>query len=185
MAFSPAIIGAVGLGLSAIGTAIGVFGAIQSANATAQSQMYQSQVAERQRQINLMNAQRAADRAKQEQVQTDDQTRALLGEQIAAQSASGLKLGGRSQMLTRKSARQLGRLDALNVIHAGQIEAYNYRVAAEDSAGEARFLRQSASNSALTGWLDAGSTLIGGIRSTNLFRVPSLLGPTKLNRTIG
>lgn len=179
MAFTPAVLAAA----AAIGTVTTAIGSLVTANANASAQRYQAQVAERQRQINLLNADRALDAARQEQIQMDQQTSALLGSQIAAQSASGLKLGGRSQILTRKSARELGRLDALNISAAGDIAAYNYRVAAEDSGKESQFLRQSASNSMLTGWLSAGSTLIGGMQNFD-FGVPkagTVLGPRRYN----
>lgn len=168
-----AVSAVIPLALAAVGTAVSVVSAIHSANATAQAQAYQAQVAARQRDINLQNAQRALERSRQEQIQQDQQTRALLGEQIAAQSASGLKLGGRSQMLTRKSARELGRMDALNVVQAGEIEAYNFRIAAEDASSESQFLTQSANNTRLAGWLDAGSALVSGLRGFPQIGLPS------------
>jgi hypothetical protein len=103
----------------------------------------------------------------------------LLGEQIATQSASGLRLGGKSQMLTRKSARQLGRLDALNVIHAGEIEAHNFRQQALDASEQVKFLGQSNQNAVLSGFLDAASVGITGLRSMPGNALTSLVGKSK------
>ena len=180
MAFSPAVLAAA----AAASTVIGAVGSLVSANANAQAARYQSQVAERQRQINLLNATRALDAARQEQIQTDQQSAALCGAQVAAQSASGLKLGGRSQILTRKGARELGRLDALNVAAAGDIAAYNYRIAAEDAGKESQFLKQTATNSRLTGWLSAGSTLTGGLKDFDFGKSTNLFGPRKMTGTL-
>lgn len=164
------------------GTAFAVIGAINNANANAEAQRYQAMVAERNQQIQLANAERAGQRAQMEAQQQDQTTRALVGQLVAEQSASGLRIGGRSQMLTRKTARELGRLDTLNIRQAGDIEVHNYRVAAEDAGNEATFSRQSANNSILSGWIDAGSALFSGIGS---LKVPgaggnSLIGKTKV-----
>lgn len=167
MAIAPVL----SLALTAIGTGIGIFGAIQQGQSQQKAAEYQAGVAEKNKQINLLNATRALDRSKTEELQVEEQNRALYGAQVAQQSASGLALGGRSQILTRKSARELGRRDALNVLEAGEIEAYNFRVAAEDSGTEAQFLHQSGQDAALAGWLNAGSTLIGGLTSPR-FAVP-------------
>lgn len=180
MAISPALLAVAAAG----STIVGAVGSLVSANANAQAARYQSQVAERQRQINLLNASRALDAARQEHIQTEQQNAALYGAQVAAQSASGLKIGGRSQILTRKGARELGRLDALNVVAAGDIAAYNYRMAAEDAGNESKFLRQTSTNSMLTGWLSAGSTLIGGLRDFNFGKNVNLLGPRRLSGTV-
>ena len=163
-----------------VGTGVAVVGAIQAGNAAAEAHRYQAMVADRQREVMLTNAERALQRSQAEAQQQDQTTRALLGEQLAAQSASGLKIGGRSQMLTRKSARELGRLDALNIRNAGQIEAYNYKVAAEDSSNAALFERSSASNSQLSGWLNAGSALIGGVGNLKLPNSSSIIGKVKV-----
>lgn len=169
----------ISLTLLAASTAIGIFGAVQNTSATIAANNYQAQVAERNRQANELNAQRALERSSAEQVQQDEQTRALLGAQIAAQSASGLRLGGRSQMLTRKSARELGRLDAINVKRAGEVDAYNFRVAAEDASKQIDFLHQSNKHAMLSGFLDAASVGISGLRSLPGNQLTSIVGARK------
>lgn len=167
MAFAPAI----GIALAIAGIGLSAIGSIQQGQSNAAAATYQSQVADRNKQINLVNAQRAIARSRAESQQVEEQNRALYGAQEAAQSASGLSLFGRSQILTRKSARELGRRDVLNVRQAGEVEAYNFQMAAQDNATQSDFLQQQASDSALAGWLGAASAVVGGLSSPR-FAVP-------------
>lgn len=157
---------------------VGIAGVAASTSAAMQANNYQQQVLERNRLLMEENAQRAIHASQQAQIQQDDQTRALLGEQLATQSASGLKLGGRSQVLTRKSARMLGRLDAETIRQAGEIEAYNFRQAAEDAATEGKFLKQQQGSILLSGFLDAASVGLTGLRSAPT-QLSSLMGGRK------
>lgn len=171
--------------LPVIAIGLGILGAVVNTSATIASNNYQAEVARRQQAIMEQNAVNAIQRSQQEQIQQDNLTRALLGEQIAAQSASGLKLGGKSQVLTRKSARELGRLDALNIRNAGEIEAYNFRVSAEDARQKAQFLQQSNIFALLGGVLDAGSSVVGGLRTTPTSQLSSIFGPRRTTLSIG
>lgn len=183
MAFAPAALAALPTILGIVGTGLSIVGAIATTSANMQAANYQAQVAERNRQMAELNERRSLDRANADLLAQEEQTRALLGEQIAAQSASGLKLGGKSQMLTRKSARALGRQDAENVVKAGDIEAYNFRVMAEDFKGQAQFARQTGANAGIAGILSVGSALVGGAQSFFKPEFQSLLGSSKLAKT--
>lgn len=179
MAFAPVAL-TIPTILTGVSTAVGVVGAIMSANAAAQSANYQAAIAERQAEVNRINAARAIETSQQQQLEQDQQTRAFLGEQIAAQSASGLRIGGGSAMLTRKSARELGRLDALNIRQAGEVEAYNWKVGAEDAAASAGFAKMQANNSLLEGFMTGAGTLVGGLGKIKWPTAPtSLLGGSK------
>lgn len=167
MAFAPAL--AIPLAIAGIG--LNVFGALQQGQSQKAAYDYQAQVAKRNAEVNELNARTALDRGRQAQLQVEEQNRALYGAQVAAQSASGLRIGGRSQILTRKSARELGRRDALNAQYAGEVEAYNYRVAASDAASSAQFLTASGQSSQLASFLNAGRAVIGGL-SSSAFAVP-------------
>jgi hypothetical protein len=159
---------------------LGVGSAVMNTSATMAANNYQSQVLARNAQLMEMNAQRAVEASANQAQQQDQMTRALLGEQLATQSASGLKIGGKSQMLTRKSARELGRLDALNIRHQGDVEAFNFRQMANDATEEIKFKQQSNGYALASGFLDAGSAIVGG--ATNLSsQIPSLLGKAKVN----
>lgn len=176
MTIAPALTAA----LLIAGTVASVAGIAISTSANVNAANYQAQIADRNAKINADNANRAIARSQQEQADQDRRTSLYLGTQLAEQAASGLKIGGRSFMLTRKSARELGRMDALNVRQAGEVEAQNYRVASSDSAQAADFSRSQANSSLLEGFFNAGSSIIGG--ATGIAKsggVPSILGARK------
>jgi hypothetical protein len=161
VAVSPIILGA----LTAAAVGVSIVGTIVSTSAQVNAANYQAQVADRNAQIMQENANRAIFRSQQEQLDQDRKAAYAYGALTASQSASGLSLGGASFMLSRKNARQLGRIDALNVRQAGQLEAYNYLTQSEDSAKAAGFARDQANSSLLAGFLEGAGSLIGGAGS--------------------
>lgn len=167
--------------LTLAGTAAAIGGTIISTSAAMQANKYQQQVLARQAAQMEENAGRATQAAQVNQQQQDMQTRALIGEQVAAQSASGLKLGGKSQMLTRKAARELGRMDALNIRQAGDVEAYNFRMIAQDKFDELKFTKGQAGSILLSGFLDAASAGITGLRGLPKSNLDSLFGARKVS----
>lgn len=166
------------------GIGLGIAGAVANTSATIAANNYQATVAKRNAAIMTENANRSIQVAQQAQIKQDQETRALLGEQIAVQSASGLKIGGKSQMLTRKSARTLGRMDALNVRYEGELEAYNYKMAAQDSIDNAGFLKQSNNFALLSGFLNAASIGVTGIGNLKPNSLNSLFGPAKQSQAV-
>lgn len=174
---------AIPAGLSTLltigGTIAGIAGAVVSTSATISANNYQKEVARRNAELMNKNAERAGDAAQQAQIQQDQATAALLGEQIAAQSASGLKLGGRSQMLTRKSARELGRLDALTIRNEGDVNVFNYRMMAQDETDKIKFLSQANNYALLGGFLDAASIGLKGVQSLGTQGTTGLFGNQK------
>lgn len=164
--------------LPLIAAGVTAVGAVVNTAATISANNYQKKVAEKNRQLMLENAKRAEQQAQADQLAKDWENRALLGEQIAAQSASGLKLGGRSQLLTRKSARELGRLDALNIRYAGDVEAWNYKQLADGETDKIKQLSSANNFALLSGFLDVASAGIGGLANKS---TQSIFGATKSN----
>lgn len=175
MAFAPAAFAALPTILGVISTGVAIAGVVASTSAATQQANFQAMIADRNKAVMEDNAVRAQYASQVQQEESDRVARGLIGEQIAAQSASGLKIGGRSAMLTRKSAKQLARMDALNIRQAGDIEAHNYRIGAEDAALQAGFARQTASNALAEGFLTGVGTLVGGASN---FLSTSKLGTT-------
>lgn len=167
----------ISMGLAAAGSVLGGVSAFSAGQ-------YRAKVAQFNRQVALENADRAIFRSQVEQVDQDTQTAALIGEQEAAQSASGLSLTSRSHIQTRRSARTLGRVDALNVRQAGEVEAYNYQVDAENFKAEAAASQSEAMFGLVEGFLGAGSavasgwkpgtSIIGGAKSTKRALLPPI-----------
>lgn len=163
MAFAAPALAALPVILGAVSTGVSILGIMQSTSANIQAANYQAQIADRNAAIMEDNAQRAAYRSAVEAQQQDENTRGVVGQIIANQAASGLRLGGRSAMLTRKSAAELGRLDTLNIRQAGEIEAHNYLMQAEDFRSSADFSRKTGQSAAVAGALQGFGSLVGGL----------------------
>lgn len=89
----PSILGVAGAGLAAVNS-------VQQGN-------YQAAVARNNAAIAQQNSNLESERAQVEASRSDREYSALLGEQLAAQGASGLDILGRSQMQTRNATRRV------------------------------------------------------------------------------
>lgn len=136
-------------GLGALVTGVTTFAA---ASNNAAIQEMNAEIAEE-------NRQRALNRAQIEQQENDFRVRGMLGEQLAAQAASGVEIGKGSPKYTRIAARELGRLDALNIRQAGELEAYNYATQATNFRANAAGMRSEGVFGLLGGFLNAGSVI--------------------------
>jgi len=150
---------------------------------------YQAKVAEMNADVAEENAKRALQRSGIEAEDSDMQTHALLGEQEVAQAASGVSLSGKSQILTRKSARILGRRDALNILQDGSTEAYNFRVQKANFKAEASAAKLSGIAGLVGGAFSAmGSmptSMVGGSTSTGMSFIPKPLAkPTLVSQYV-
>lgn len=157
-----AVLSTIAIGATVASAGLGVVSAISTANANSQAASYQAQIAKNNAAIQQQNADRAIQVAQQNQQQQDLKSAYLYGQQVATQSASGLSLGGSSFVLTRRSSREIGRLDAENIRQAGDVDAYNYKTLSDQSEQAATFYDSEASNDQLEGYLGAASSIIGG-----------------------
>ena len=158
---------AASLALGAVGTATAVAGAENQAKAQSNALQYQAQVAQNNQVIaNQLGAQATQAGAVQEQ-EKRQQTAAVIGSQLAGQSASGLDVNapGSSAVDVRSSAAELGELDALTIRSNTARTAYGY--AAEGLSYQAQAgLDMAGSQNALTaGNLNAFASLAGGASS--------------------
>lgn len=140
-------------------TALQAGAALIGGLATFQTAQANAAVMQMNAEINEENAIRAVRRSQVEQEAQDALTRGLLGEQLAGQAASGIAVDQGSPRLTRIAARELGRLDALNIRQAGDIERYNYQAAAESQRVQAGAERRGGAFGLLGSFLEAGSVV--------------------------
>lgn len=171
MAFLAAIPAAISsfvgsAGVGTLGTAISVGSSIFGGIAQNNASKYQAAIAENNATIARDNAYKASQTAQEQQIQSDNEISALIGQQEAQQSASGLSTTGRSQVLTRRAAARIGRSDAQNIINAGRAESGNFLQQEADFRGEARQARSTGRNALIGGLLSAGSSLVGGAQPT-------------------
>ena len=167
--------------LTQVGTAISIAGTVASAFASIQQANYAAQVARFNASINNQNAERAIERSRIEAQDQDFIARALIGQITADQAASGLSLSSGSFALQRKTLRTLARQDAKRIVQAGDIEAFNFRVAAAGNTATAGLAKSAGFNSLVSGALGvagdisslAGKSLVSGAltsRKTNQFK---------------
>lgn len=155
--------------IGVIGSLVGGIGTFMTMQAQSQMAAYQASIAEMNQRIAEDNARRAIERAQVMQVDQDMLSAGARGEQVAIQAASGLSLSGRSQMLTRKSAAELGRRDALNVRQEGELQKYQYLTEAANFGAQAQLKNMESSAystgagfSLLSSFLKAPASLISG-----------------------
>lgn len=162
MAFLPALLPSLSTLSTIASTAaagVGALGTIAAANYQAKMNEFNAQQAEQ-------NAKRAEERSQIEAQDNDMATLGMLGEQEAAQTASGVSLRSKSAVAVRRAARQLGRRDTLNIIQGGNIEAYNYRVQAVGERAQGQMAQMAGRTNALSSFLSLGGSLIGNAQST-------------------
>jgi hypothetical protein len=144
MSFIAPILDLIGLGLDLAGEA-------QKTQAAMQLADYRTEVANRNAAIMDENASRAIQTSEVDQQTQDMRSRAVIGDQIAAQGASGIKLSSDSFVRSRASTRAIAALDRLNVRHAGDVAAYNYHQQAADYRREAQFEHDTRDNAIIQG----------------------------------
>lgn len=154
----------IALGAGLLGTAASTIGGIQQAK-------FQAKVAKRNAQIAETNAQNAAFRSQVEGQEQDRISRALIGEEVSRQAASGLALSSGSFALQRKTLGELARKDTLTIRQAGDVEAANFLNQAAASRAEAKLAKRSAVTTGIAGGLSAvgqiaGSSLVSGALTT-------------------
>ena len=147
----------IGAGSALVSGAAGLIGAIRA-----------KQTADINAEIADDNAKRSIHRSEVEQQESDMMTLGKLGEQEAAQSASGLAVTSRSNVLTRVAARKLGRLDALNIRQAGELEAHNFRVEGMNARLQGKAALAEGVGGLIGSFFKAGGSLIGGTPATKM-----------------
>lgn len=167
MAFMAAIPAALGSMAGGIGTALSVGGAIMGGVSAMQQAKYQAEVAKNNAKVAQDNANRETTATQQRIMQSDNELAALAGEQLATQGASGLSTGGRTQFLTRKQTKTIGRQDALNINEQGTQTSRNYLQQAADFRSEANMAKSAGRNALLQSVIGAAGSLVGTSKSTS------------------
>lgn len=148
MAFAAPLIPLLPTLLTAGTAVVGAVSAIQGGN-------YQAAVARNNARIAEENAARQSEAAQREALRSDQDYRALLGEQLAAQGASGFDILGRSQRDARQLTRRVGRRAAMDITDEGAAAARRSQQEAANFRGEGRQAR-------LQGYLTGGARLLQG-----------------------
>lgn len=147
-----------GAGLQMAGAAVSTVAAVSAMN-------YQRQVALINEQRAKENALRAQEEADQRAKQQDEMALMELGAVAAKQGASGIRMGSGTPFLERLSFDKLAGRDRYRIAKEGEGEAEAYLTEAGDYAADAKNLRQSGMFSFLEGGLNIGRSAISGASS--------------------
>lgn len=162
-------VGEIGVGLNALGGAVGTVGALKSAQAQASAAKYNSAVASVNAQQALKNAGLSSAEGSVQAMDQSLRTRAAVGETLANQAASGLDVNSGSAPQVRQSEAEIGETDALRIRSNATKEAYGYQIQAASQGAESALQKSEASADLISGYVNAGSTLLGsaGTAATN------------------
>lgn len=149
MAFLPLLgAAAAGAGAAAAGasvlTAVSVAGTVLGGISQIQQARVQAQIARNNYQRAIRNAVSESTAAQEKQKRSDIEYAAEMGQQFAAQGASGLDILGASQLRTRETTRRTGRQAAIDIRRQGEAgvqsylsDAENFHLAGKDAAAQA------------------------------------------------
>jgi hypothetical protein len=162
MAFLPPLLAAAaaGGGAAAAGTSLATALAIGSAALTGVSAIqqgnYQAAVAKNNAQVAERNAALESEASQREGIRSDREYAVALGEQLAAQGASGLDILGRTQLATRNVTRTVGREAAGDIRASGTAAARRLLQDASNFRAEGKQARTQGYVTAAGAALDAG-----------------------------
>lgn len=134
--------------LTGLTAGVTALSAIQAGN-------YQAAVAKNNSRIAEQNAAAQSEAAQREAMRSDQDYRALLGEQLAAQGASGFDILGRSQTSARMLTKRVGRRAAQDITEEGEAGARRSLQEAANFRGEDRQAR-------LQGYVTGAAALLKG-----------------------
>lgn len=158
MAFVAPLIPVIG---SFLGSSTGIAAVLTAGSAglaalsAVQAGNYQAAVAKNNARIATENAARASEASQREAQRSDQDYRALLGEQLAAQGASGFDILGRSQGNARMLTKRVGRRAAMDITDEGE-------AAARRSLQEAANYRGEGRQAKLQGYVTGAGALLKG-----------------------
>ena len=170
------------LGSSAIGAA----GAISSSQASAASAGYNAKVAQNNAQIATQNANFAGAEGNQNVAVQADKTRAQIGATLANQGASGVDVNSGSAVDVRASEAKIGMMNALNIRSQAARQAYGFQTQSASDIGQAQLDRSQQSSDKTAGYLNAGTTVLGGAGKAAMYgNWLNSTDPTGLSVTTG
>lgn len=163
------------------GGVLSAYGQVQQGRAAYSSSMYQAGVAKQNSIIAKQNAEYAADSADRVMEkglftaeQNDIKTDFILGQQLTAQGGSGLDVNSASFRRTRTATAELGRMDTMSIRENANIDFFNEMIRSTNYENqsnmfqqESQFATQTAQNSLLAGYINAGSSLLSTASSVS------------------
>lgn len=163
--FGPAVLaGAVIVSaVAAAGTA--AYSAESSAAAQSQADAYNAQVASNNAAIANQNATASLAAGATQQEEQAVQTRAQVGGELSAQSASGLEVDSGTNVAVRSSAAELGQMSNMNIQYNAARQALGYQADASNEAAQSQLDTMQGEQASTAGLFGVGSSVLGGVSS--------------------
>lgn len=158
MAFIAPLAAAAGAG--GLGTALGIGSSIIGGLAQYSDSKFQAQVAKNNAAIAAENASKAGDAEQQQLVDKGREDRAFLGQQIAAQGASGANVNSVSSVLTRKQTKDIFASEAVDIQTASQNNIRAYQQEQANALTEAREARRQGKIGLISTAFDVAGSFI-------------------------
>lgn len=150
-----------------LATALAVGGTLFSGVSAFQQGQYQGAVAKNNAQIATRNAALESEASQIEGVRSDREYATALGEQLAAQGASGFDILGRTQLATRNAMRETGRAAATDIRADGTARARGLLQDAANFKAEGRGERAQGTTALVGSLFEAGSSFAKGTGRTS------------------
>jgi hypothetical protein len=153
------------LGASVIGGGVSAMGASATADANSSYNAYKAGVARNNAIIAERNAVEATHAGEVAASTNDMKTRTTIGTQIVNQAANGLDVGSGTNKLIQDSARDLGHLDTLTILHNAAKNAAGFRAQGMNFTAESLLDDAAAKNAKTAGEYSVATSLLGGASS--------------------
>ncbi len=140
-------------------------GAVMQGNATNSATKYQAQVAQNNALIAQQNASYERQKGNVEAQTQDMRTKAMLGEQLAGQGASGFDIESGSLTDVRKSTAMIGALDRQTTKNNAERRAYGDDVQATNFTADSQLKRLEGKNAQTAGTINGISSLLSSASS--------------------
>lgn len=167
--------------------AVGAYSAMASAHAQSQAANYQAQVAAHNAKIADQNASMAVDAGNSQAQQQEMKTRALLGNEKAAQAASGLDVNSGTAVDTRSSTALLGTESELSTHYNAAKQALGYEETGASQQTQSQLYKMQAQDAQSAGAIGAGASLLSGAAGVggnlaNFYRTGAIQNPLGMSR---
>ncbi|MCA9339467.1 MAG: hypothetical protein KDA17_00985 [Candidatus Saccharibacteria bacterium] len=142
-------------------------GSLVSGMAQYQASNYQAAIAEANSKIAKENAKQAWEIGQRDAIDLGTENAGLAGEQVSAQSASGLSLNSGSSQRARYRQRELGYEEQVRRVEAAQKQHANYKTEANIYKAEAASHRSAAGFALAGAAIGAAGSLAGAAQPTS------------------
>lgn len=153
---------AAALAVSAVGTAVGTYSSIQSANAERSAAEYQAQVAANNAKVSEYNANAATAEGNQKLAAAQEQAAQHQGMIRAAFGAGGIDMDSGSALRTQQGVAQVDQLNQATITSNAARSAWNYRNQGADFTAQSQLDQMRAGQASSAAALGGIGSMLSG-----------------------